>query len=235
MTQASVEEDGVSWIDDTGGTTCPETVAPMDSSNLTPAEVSFLSSEYFRFTQTSIFQWVATGINDCGAFKRVWAERYLCYNLGREIICLLCFCRFTQFKKFNLERHMKNKHPQMYSLNETARREILEQFVARYIDHVSPENNVNNHSSAGTGDHRNHDVASEILAIGPIQVEGINVDPTQQHHTNQETSLHEAVKVEDNTGAPGTSKEARDQHGSRPPDNIMVELGEPDSEMLLVK
>merc|ERR1719189_1613314 len=134
MSQASVEEDGVSWIEqDTGGPSCTENVSTMDSSNLTPAE------------------WVATGINDCGAFKRVWAERYLCYNLGREIICLLCFCRFTQFKKFNLERHMKNKHPQMYSLNETARREILEQFVARYIDHVSPENNVNNHSSAGTG------------------------------------------------------------------------------------
>ena len=61
-----------------------------------------------------LFQWVTTGINDCGAFKRSWAERYLCYNLGREIICLLCFCRFTQFKKFNLERHMKNKHPQVF-------------------------------------------------------------------------------------------------------------------------
>ena len=88
---------------------------------------------------------------------------------------------------------MKNKHPQMYSLNETARREILEQFVARYIDHVSPENNVNNHSNTGNpGDHRSHDVASEILAIGPIQVEGINVVDSQ------ETSLHE-IKVEDTT------------------------------------
>ena len=60
------------------------------------------------------FQAIANGVNDCGAFKRIWAERYLCYNLGREIICLLCFCRFTQFKKFNLERHMKNKHAQLY-------------------------------------------------------------------------------------------------------------------------
>ena len=59
-------------------------------------------------------QAIANGVSDCGAFKRIWAERYLCYNLGREIICLLCFCRFTQFKKFNLERHMKNKHAQLY-------------------------------------------------------------------------------------------------------------------------
>ena len=59
-------------------------------------------------------QVVANGVSDCGAFKRIWAERYLCYNLGREIICLLCFCRFTQFKKFNLERHMKNKHTQLF-------------------------------------------------------------------------------------------------------------------------
>ena len=106
---------------------------------------------------------------------------------------------------------MKNKHPQMYSLNETARREILEQFVARYIDHVSPENSVN-HSSGGPGgpgvtsggqgtpgtgpgDHRSHDVASEILAIGPIQVEGINIDTSQ---TTSDSSLHE-IKVEETT------------------------------------
>ena len=37
MTQAATDEDGVSWIDDTGGT---ENVAPMESSNLTPAEVN---------------------------------------------------------------------------------------------------------------------------------------------------------------------------------------------------
>lgn len=61
-----------------------------------------------------LIQAIANGVSDCGAFKRIWAERYLCYNLGREIICLLCFCRFTQFKKFNLERHMKNKHAQLY-------------------------------------------------------------------------------------------------------------------------
>ena len=210
----------------------------------------------------SLFQWVATGINDCGAFKRVWAERYLCYNLGREIICLLCFCRFTQFKKFNLERHMKNKHPQMYSLNETARREILEQFVARYIDHVSPDN-VNTNGGGGSAGDRNHDVASEILAIGPIQVEGLNLDTSGTGPGgggpagSDPHSLHHEIKVEnDPLGGPsgprevgsgpggqvgpnqhpGTSKEPnRDPRSQGPPDSIMVELGEPDSEMLLVK
>ena len=41
MSQASVEEDGVSWIDDTGGPPCTENVSAMDSTNLTPAEVIF--------------------------------------------------------------------------------------------------------------------------------------------------------------------------------------------------
>ena len=44
MTQASAEEDGVSWIEDTGGPTCTETVTSMDSANLTPAEVSFVKA-----------------------------------------------------------------------------------------------------------------------------------------------------------------------------------------------
>ena len=142
-----------------------------------------------------------------------------------------------------------------YSLNETARREILEQFVARYIDHVSPENSVNHSSGTpggqgpsgaqgtpGTGgDHRSHDVASEILAIGPIQVEGINIDTSQ---TTSDSSLHE-IKVEETTndgsgvgvvgpGGPG-GPGPKDRGGGHPSDNIMVELGEPDSEMLLVK
>jgi hypothetical protein len=127
---------------------------------------------------------------------------------------------------------MKNKHPQMYGLNENARRQILEQFVARYIDHVSPEN-------VNTSDHRSHDVASEILAIGPIQMEDITIDNTEV------VTLHE-IKVEDTTRGtstdhmdhPGTSKETSRDPGSRPPDNLMqVELGEEpsDSEMLLVK
>lgn len=41
MTQAATDEDGVSWIDDTGGT---ENVAPMESSNLTPAEVNIFGT-----------------------------------------------------------------------------------------------------------------------------------------------------------------------------------------------
>lgn len=44
MSQASVEEDGVSWIDDTGGPTCADNSA-LDSANpLTPAEVQVLRS-----------------------------------------------------------------------------------------------------------------------------------------------------------------------------------------------
>ena len=51
MSQASVEEDGVSWIDDTGGPSCTENVSTMDSSNLTPAEVWFLAD---RLVQTTL-------------------------------------------------------------------------------------------------------------------------------------------------------------------------------------
>ena len=127
---------------------------------------------------------------------------------------------------------MKNKHPQMYSLNESARREILEQFVARYIDHVSP-NNVNN---GGGASDRNHDVASEILAIGPIQVEGLNLGTGGGGADHSHPSIHE-IKVENdplNHSGPSKADPGRGEP-PRPPDNIMVELGEPDSEMLLVK
>lgn len=121
---------------------------------------------------------------------------------------------------------MKNKHPQMYSLNETARREILEQFVARYIDHVSPDSNHSNpggSTNAGqSSEQRSHDVASEILAIGPIQVEGINID-NPGSNPGPTSDMHE-IKVEDN---------ANDD--IKPRSDIMVELGEADSEMLLVK
>ena len=118
---------------------------------------------------------------------------------------------------------MKNKHPQMYSLNETARREILEQFVARYIDHVSPEHNVSNHST--TNNERSHDVASEILAIGPIQVEGINI----------EAADHEQIKTETGNSSVSAETESKVKQETRPSENIMIEMEETDSEMLLVK
>ena len=68
----------------------------------------------------------ASGIEDCGPFKKVWSYRYLCYNLGKEILCLLCFCRFTQFKKFNLDRHMRNKHPYLYHIDDEAKKRVLD-------------------------------------------------------------------------------------------------------------
>jgi len=67
----------------------------------------------------------ASGTEDCGPFKKVWSYRYLCYNLGKEILCLLCFCRFTQFKKFNLDRHMRNKHPYLYHIDDEAKKRVL--------------------------------------------------------------------------------------------------------------
>ena len=68
----------------------------------------------------------ASGIEDCGPFKKVWSYRYLCYNLGKEILCLLCFCRFTQFKKFNLDRHMRNKHQSLYHIDDETKKKILD-------------------------------------------------------------------------------------------------------------
>lgn len=46
MSQATVEEDGVSWIDETGGAnSCPDNVSGLDTSaNLTPAEARFTFS-----------------------------------------------------------------------------------------------------------------------------------------------------------------------------------------------
>ena len=68
----------------------------------------------------------ASGIEDCGPYKKVWSYRYLCYNLGKEILCLLCFCRFTQFKKFNLDRHMRNKHAHLYYIDDDTKRKMLD-------------------------------------------------------------------------------------------------------------
>ena len=68
----------------------------------------------------------ASGIEDCGPFKKVWSYRYLCYNLGKEILCLLCFCRFTQFKKFNLDQHMRNKHQSLYHIDDETKKKILD-------------------------------------------------------------------------------------------------------------
>ena len=100
----------------------------------------------------------ASGIEDCGPFKKIWSYRYLCYNLGKEILCLLCFCRFTQFKKFNLDRHMRNKHPHLYIVEDDTKKKMLDivskcfdifsatnltltkiiQYVARYEENVTP-------------------------------------------------------------------------------------------------
>ena len=52
MTQAATDEDGVSWIDDTSGA---DTVAPMESSNLTPAEVcKRIYILFFRFLNRTL-------------------------------------------------------------------------------------------------------------------------------------------------------------------------------------
>ena len=74
----------------------------------------------------------ASGIEDCGPYKKVWSYRYLCYNLGKEILCLLCFCRFTQFKKFNLDRHMRNKHAHLYYIDDETKRKMLD-IVSNFI------------------------------------------------------------------------------------------------------
>ena len=108
---------------------------------------------------------------------------YLCYNLGKEIICLLCFCRsilifvinvvfslsiisfilyrfllptpfltlfqlcflwalsvlfsiyyfdnwlfrFTQFKKYNLNRHMQRKHKEFYNLSLQSKKKCVKE------------------------------------------------------------------------------------------------------------
>jgi len=79
-----------------------------------------------------------SGIEDCGAYKKIWSNSFLCYNLGKEILCLLCFCRFTQFKKFNLDRHMRKKHPYYYNLHPGVKQKVLDVLVGRYEEIVSP-------------------------------------------------------------------------------------------------
>jgi len=109
----------------------------------------------------------ASGTEDCGPFKKVWSYRYLCYNLGKEILCLLCFCRFTQFKKFNLDRHMRNKHPYLYHIDDEAKKRVLDMYVARYEENVTPG------MIASVPSQGNEQMAASILQVGPIQLEAI--------------------------------------------------------------
>ena len=46
MSQATVEEDGVSWIDEGGSGPCPDT--GLESSNLSPAEVNILRKNVYK-------------------------------------------------------------------------------------------------------------------------------------------------------------------------------------------
>jgi len=109
----------------------------------------------------------ASGIEDCGPFKKVWSFRYLCYNLGKEILCLLCFCRFTQFKKFNLDRHMRNKHPHLYFVDDDTKKKILDIYVARYEENVTPG------MIASVPSQGNEQMATTILQVNNSQMESV--------------------------------------------------------------
>jgi len=109
----------------------------------------------------------ASGIEDCGPFKKVWSYRYLCYNLGKEILCLLCFCRFTQFKKFNLDRHMRNKHQSLYHIDDETKKKILDVYVGRYEECVTPG------MIASVPSQGNEQMAAGILQVTSSQLETI--------------------------------------------------------------
>ena len=112
------------------------------------------------------------------------------------------------------------------SLNERDRGAILERYIARYIDHISAGGQQEPAGGGGTG---GHDMASEILSVGPIQQE--DLDP------HDELTLASVVKqeltVNDDTGhgVPVTGPDPHHHH------HIMVEceLEEADGEILLVK
>ena len=65
---------------------------------------------------------------------------------------------------------MKNKHPQMLSLNEATRKQILERYVARYINHVTTQKDASN-SGGSTGSNSlvgNSGSASALHSSGEI-------------------------------------------------------------------
>ncbi len=115
-------------------------------------------------------------------------------------------------------------------------RQILERFVARYIDHVTPSTgagSVNGPSTSGSAsEHRSHDVASEILAIGPIQIDDLTLDPGEE----EDGGGGDISKIKEEGSTTGSEQNNRTGNSSKePPENIMVELEDQDSEMLLVK
>jgi len=105
---------------------------------------------------------LVSGTEDYGPFKKVWSETYLCYNLGKEIICLLCFCRFTQFKKYNLNRHMQKKHNQYYELSAQTKRRCLVELARRYEEYVTSS------ILSGVPAQGNHKMAQDILQLRNI-------------------------------------------------------------------
>lgn len=145
----------------------------------------------------------ASGIEDCGPYKKVWSYRYLCYNLGKEILCLLCFCRFTQFKKFNLDRHMRNKHAHLYYIDDETKRKMLDIYVSRYEENVTPG------MIASVPSQGNEQMAATILQVNSNQVESLmgEAEPLPMHPMMEGDELLECQLGEEEPGDISVKKE----------------------------
>jgi len=126
---------------------------------------------------------LVSGTEDYGPFKKIWSETYLCYNLGKEIICLLCFCRFTQFKKYNLNRHMQKKHNQYYQLSYQTKRKCLAELARRYEEYVTST------ILSGVPSQGNEKMAQDILQL-------TNIDWSEL--LGEEFSMFNILQKEDN-------------------------------------
>ncbi len=125
--------------------------------------------------------------------------------------------RFTQFKKFNLERHMRNKHPQLYGLSEPTRKMILDRYVSRYEGRVTPG------MVAAVPAHGNEHMASEIMAVGPIQLDDlgdIQLQQQQQPQPQQQQQQQQQVQQQQpgmETAAVVAEEEEGEDGGARTP------------------
>lgn len=80
------------------------------------------------------------GIKTNGQLKCDWAKEFLMFNLSAdetEILCSQCFTKFHSYRKANLSRHVEKFHPDLVSLEDLPRRQILDTYLQKCNRHMA--------------------------------------------------------------------------------------------------
>ena len=74
---------------------------------------------------------VMEGLVTRGSFQGEWAWKCLVCNFDREMMCLVCHTQIKVYKKYNVERHCKDKHSDLWQMSEQEKRSILTKYVGK--------------------------------------------------------------------------------------------------------